>query len=512
MDIKPLNLIDGYKVDHRRQYPEETEYVYSNLTPRNSRIKGVDSIVWFGLQYFVIEYLIKLWKQKFFDIPLEAIVEDYKRRIDNYLGPDCIPLDHIIALHNLKYLPLRIKSLPEGTIVPIGVPVLTIVNTHPDFFWLTNYFETIMSNILWKGSTSATTAYHYRKRFEEHAAKTGYDTSFIQWQGHDFSFRGMSGIEDAVLSGAGHLLSFTGTDTIPAIDFLEEYYRADCEKELIGGSVPATEHSVMSMGSKESEIETFRRLITELYPSGIVSIVSDTWNLWAVLTEYLPVLKEEILARDGRVVIRPDSGDPVDIICGIKGAVQHKDGKYYYYTGNPDETFGNFAWHEVPEVEAKGVYELLWDIFGGTINEKGYKILNPKIGMIYGDAITRDRQDEIFNRLEAKGFAFSNGVLGIGSFTYEYVTRDTYGFAMKATWGQVNGEEREIFKDPVTDTGFKKSAKGRLMVCKDQNGVLKLEDQCLTEDEREGELITVFYNGSLTSVTSLETIRKRLWN
>ena len=408
--------------------------------------------------------------------------------MDNYLGKDAISCEHVAELHDLGFLPIKIKALPEGTLVPIGVPPLTIVNTMPKFFWLTNYFETLMSNILWKPITSATTAFQYRKKFEEYAEKTGYDKSFIQWQGHDFSFRGMSGIEDALISGAGHLLSFTGTDSIPTIDFHEMYYNADSDKELIGGSVPATEHSVMCMGEKESEINTFRRLITEIYPNGIVSIVSDTWDFWKVMTEYLPALKSEILARNGRVVIRPDSGEPVKIICG------------------DTETSPSF----LTEAQVKGAYELLWDTFGGTINDKGYKMLDPHVGLIYGDSITLGRQDKILSLLEEKKFAFSNGVLGIGSFTYEYVTRDTFGFAMKATWGQVNGVAKDIFKNPKTDSGFKRSAKGLLMVYQDAKGILRLKDQCSIEEENMGLLEVVFLNGKLIKETSLSEIRAKL--
>jgi nicotinamide phosphoribosyltransferase len=252
-DINPMCLIDGYKTSHKFQYPVGTEFVYSNFTPRQSRMEGVNEIVFFGLQYFIKEYLIDRWNKGFFSLPKEQVLKSYKRRMDNYLGPDAIPCEHIAELHDLGYLPLKIKALPEGCLVPMGIPVFTIVNTQSKFFWLTNYFETLMSNIFWKPTTSATTAFQYRRKFEEFADKTGYDKSFIQWQGHDFSFRGMSGNEDAFMSGAGHLLSFTGTDSIPTIDFLEMYYNADSDKELIGGSVPATEHSVASLCTFVSE-------------------------------------------------------------------------------------------------------------------------------------------------------------------------------------------------------------------------------------------------------------------
>ena len=384
------------------------------------------------------------------------------------------------ALHDLGYLPIAIKALPEGSICGLKVPCLTIVNTLPEFFWLPNYMETLLSVELWKPMTSATTALQYRRMFDKYAELTGYDKDFVQWQGHDFSMRGMSGTEDAMISAAGHLLSFTGTDCVCALDFIEMFYNADATTELIGGSVPATEHSVMCMGGQADEIGTFRRLITELYPAGVVSIVSDTWDFWQVVTEYVPALKAEILARNGRVVLRPDSGNPVHIICGD------------------------------PEAEdahvRKGAYECLWETFGGHVNAKGYKMLDTHIGLIYGDSITLERQRLILEQLEAKGFAFSNGVLGIGSYTYEYVTRDTFGFAMKATYGVVNGEGRNIFKDPKTDSGFKKSAKGMLCVLEDGS----LKDECTAEEEACGMLREVFRDGVLLVDEKFSDIRARL--
>ena len=390
--------------------------------------------------------------------------------------------EHIASLHDLGYLPIEIKALPEGSRVPMRVPCLTIVNTLPEFYWLTNFFESIMSAVIWQPITSATIAHEYRKILDKYAEETGMLKEFVQWQGHDFSFRGMSSLESAILSGMGHLLSFTGTDTIPAIDAMEQYYNADAEKELIGGSVAATEHSVMCAGAKDGEIETFKRLVTEVYPSGIVSIVSDTWDLWKVCTEYLPILKEDILKRDGKVVIRPDSGNPVLIICG-----------------NPDGK---------TEAEKKGVVELLWDVFGGTETGKGYKLLDSHIGAIYGDSITRDRAKEICQRLKDKGFA-SQVVFGIGSYTYQYNTRDTFGMAMKATYVEINGEGREIFKDPITDDGTKKSATGLLEVTK-ETGNYVLHDRVSKEKETKGELMTIFKDGILLKEYSLQEIRQTL--
>ncbi|MDA3616472.1 nicotinate phosphoribosyltransferase [Polluticaenibacter yanchengensis] len=481
--INPLLLTDGYKVDHRRQYPDGTTLVYSNWTARKSRIEGVDEIVLFGLQYFIKKYIIEDFEQYFFKQPKDKVVKEYKRRIDNYLGQNQVGISHIEDLHDLGYIPMVFKALPEGSSVSLRVPMITMYNTLPEFFWLTNYFETLISAVIWMPCTSATIAKQYRKLLDNYAAETSTNLEFVNWQGHDFSMRGMAGVDAALTSAAGHLLSFTGTDTIPAIDFLEKYYNANSDNELIGGSVAATEHSVMSMGTLEDELGTFKRLVTEVYPNGIVSIVSDTWDLWKVLTEYLPQLKLDITGRDGKVVIRPDSGDPIDIICG-----------------NPDGSNLN---------EIKGVIELLWDTFGGHTNEKGYKELIPQIGAIYGDSITLERARQICERLKQKGFASTNVVLGIGSFTYQYNTRDTFGFAMKATYGEVKGTGRNIFKDPVTDDGTKKSAKGLIKIMK-ENGKYQLQDEVSWEEEQKGELKEVFRDGKLLIDDSLKSIRSRV--
>jgi len=481
--MNPLLLTDGYKVDHRRQYPDNTTLVYSNWTPRKSRIEGLDEVVFFGLQYFIKKYIIHDFEEFFFKKSKEEVVNKYKRRINNYLGENQVGTKHIEDLHDLGYIPMVFKALPEGVSVPLRVPMFTMYNTIPEFFWLTNYFETLLSAVVWLPCNSATIAKEYRKVLDKYAEETSSVPEFVDWQAHDFSMRGMGGIEAAVTSAAGHLLSFTGSDTIPAIDFFEEYYKANSDSELIAGSVAATEHSVMCMGTTEGECETFKRLITEVYPKGIVSIVSDTWDLWKVLTDYLPRLKEDIIAREGKVVIRPDSGDPVDIICG-----------------NPNGK---------TEEEKQGVIELLWNVFGGTTNAKGFKELIPQIGAIYGDSITVARSIQICERLKAKGFASTNVVLGIGSFTYQYNTRDTFGFAMKATYGEVDGEGRAIFKDPITDDGTKKSAKG-LMRIDLVNGVYHLKDNVSWEEEKQGELKEVFRDGKLLIDQSLSEIRTRV--
>jgi nicotinamide phosphoribosyltransferase len=497
--MNPLLLTDGYKTSHNKQYPKGTTLVYSNFTPRSNKYapKGCDEVVVFGTQ-MVMTQLHEVFEKEFFSKPKDEVCGEMKRELSAYLGSD-YDVSHFEALHDLGYLPIKVKSLPEGTKAPIRVPVLTIYNTHPDFFWVTNYLETILSNLLWKPMTSATIAHQYRKVLTSWMEKTDKERAwFIDWQGHDFSMRGMDSVEAVVSSGLGHLTSFLGTDSLPAIHGARKYYGAD---GFVAGSVPATEHSVMCAGGKEDEIETFRRLL-ETYPTGILSVVSDTWDLWKVCTEHVVTLKEEILARDGKLVIRPDSGDPVDILCGAYDTINSGDEQ------NLDYNYPKYG-VEKDSPEYKGVIELLWDVFGGTINEQGYKVLDPHIGAIYGDSITIDRANEICKRLEAKGFASTNVVLGIGSFTYQYNTRDTFGFAMKATYVEVNGVGREIFKDPITDDGTKKSATGLLCV-EEHDGKIGLYDKVSWNTENTGILQTIYKDGQQYNVTSLEEIRKKL--
>lgn len=491
MRVLPVLLADFYKTSHRVQYPEGTEYVFSNWIPRKSRIDGIDKVVSFGIQKFVIKYLIQYFNDNFFNVPIDEIVDEYKRFMSSTLGPGFTDSTHIEDLYFLGYLPLEIKAIPEGERVPIGVPMLTIINTDPKFFWLTNYIETLISCEIWSPMTSATIAYTYREMLDAFAMETVGNIGFTQFQGHDFSMRGMSSIESAVNSGMGHLLSFVGTDTIPAIYGLEEFYGADVTKELVGCSVPATEHSVQcanGVGSVDEETAFVIRLLTELYPTGIVSMVSDTINLWDVVTKILPAVKDIVMARDGKFVVRPDSGDPVKILCGD------------------------------PEAEGparKGLIELLWDIFGGMVNSMGYKELDPHIGAIYGDSITLDRAFNICQQLKDKGFASTNVVLGIGSYTYQYNTRDTFGFAMKSTYAVVNGQERLLWKDPVTDSGVKKSLKGLCVVLKNEtSGEYYVLDKMNMEQYNSltdlDEMNIIFRDGSLFNRTTLNGIRSRL--
>lgn len=431
---------DSYKLGHIHQYPELTQYIYSNFTFRGSRILGQLAVVGFGLQFFLQYYMVDKAEETFFSIDKDKMLKAYQDFLDSYLGPNDIGVDHIADLHDLGYMPLEFRARPEGSLINLRTPYYTVENTHPNFGWLTNYFETIQAN-LWLPCTSATIAYRYRRLLDEAAIRQDGPLDFVSWQGHDFSMRGMEDPQAAAISGAGHLLSFTGSDTLPASLLLREYY--GCEDDyLLAGSVAATEHSVVCAGGRGKELRTLGRLITEIHKDGILSYVADTWNIWDLILITLVELKDTILSRNGKLVIRPDSGDPVKIICGDPNA------KY----GSP---------------EYFGVVELLWQIFGATTTSQGLRILDSHIGVIYGDSITEDRCKAIIEGLEANGFASANMVFGIGSFTYQHNTRDTFGTAMKATNAVIDGVEYMLEKDPITDDGLKKSATGRLVVNED---------------------------------------------
>lgn len=485
MRVIPSLLCDFYKTSHKDQYPEGTEKIYSTWTPRMSRIEGINKVVAYGFQGLIKEWLIEYFNKEFFGTDVDEICYEYERYMKFTLGIKQPDSSHIKALHQLGYLPIMIMAVPEGTKIPIRVPMMTIESTHKDFAWITNYLESFMSAQLWPMCTSATIANQYREILTSWGNQTCENLGHLLFQGHDFSFRGMMGVNASYLSGSAHLLSFAGTDTIPAIQYHEAYYNANIETELVGASIPATEHSVQCLYNDEEYY--FNRMHQDVYPSGLISIVADGYDYWKMLSEVIAKSKDKIMSRDGKVVVRPDSGCPIKIICG-------------------DSDLDN-------EIVNKGTIEYLWDIFGGSINKLGYKVLDEHIGAIYGDSITLQRADEICRQLEAKGFASSNIVFGIGSYTYQYNTRDTFGFALKATYGVVNGEERLIFKDPKTDDGTKKSQKGMVVTAYNNMGEIIYEDN-LNQVQRDSKTYNImrpiFKDGELLVEDSLINIRERI--
>lgn len=591
--LDPLYLIDFYKAGHFLQYPEGTTEIFDNFTPRSSRTYHKE-ILWFGTKP-VVTWINDLWNKEFFAKNIDEICEKYEKFMKVTLGTKTFDTSHLRKLHAVGYLPLEIKAIKDGTLVPLQVPVFTILNTHPAGYWLPNYLESVLSAEFWKAPTTATTAYGFRKRFEDYAKITGANKDFIKWQGHDFAFRGMSGSVDSITSDMAHLALFTGTDTVSTAFAIEEIYGDSWETNCICGSVPATEHSVMcsNIGLIEKQIAngelpkvegietdkmlaeyyTFKRLINDVYPEGFVSIVSDSFDYFGVNTTILPLLKDNIMNRQGRVIIRPDSGDPVEVICG-KNVIEDKnyltsvdDIKDFFYeqfdndielgedecgaeqdyiakignrfynvncVGVYVKEHGGYSdndYYTLDDVEVTyseitdktelckiiGTFENLWNIFGGTTNEKGFKVLDSHIGLIYGDSITEERQEEILKILTAKGFTADNLVLGIGSYSYQLKTRDTYGFAMKATNSvtNINGVDivTAIYKDPKTDdnTFTKKSAKGYLKVV-NKDGKLTLVDQITKEEmyNEDNELKTVFKNGECYFNDTFMDIRRRI--
>ena len=578
MKLHAATVVDGYKISHAKMYCDGTTKVYSNLTPRSDKIYRRNctqfydgKLVWVGAQGAVQE-IKELWDE-FFKADKDKVVDRFARRMTGYLGGYDPAVKAIGELHDVGYLPLTFKSLPEGSKVSFGIPVLTVTNTLPQFYWLTNYLETVISDLTWKTATNATIAAEYKAICKHYAELTGTDDFTVSIQCHDFSMRGMSGPEDAARAGFAHLTSFIGTDTLPAMDYAEDYYDAD-PTSLIAISVPATEHAVATsnilkierelnhdMASRlEAEQLFMKDLITRKFPTGIVSYVADSYDFYGVLTEVLPALKAVILSREasnvapGKLVIRPDSGDPVEVVCGIKivdiphtcadiidretdaedsvrdvgynmnsdeeeasfyvrssdGIILRIDAYYEYSRYYSSWSMDSYTAHiNELSAEQKGAIQVMWEIFGGTETTTGYKMLDGHIGLIYGDSITTKRAEEILRRLADKGFASGNIVFGVGSYTYQCNTRDSFGFAVKATYTEVNGEGIAIFKDPKTDSK-KKSAKGLLMVETDQEGELILLDNVDSDMEERGLLQTIFVDGQFVKRTTLDEIRVRL--
>lgn len=583
---------DAYKLGHADMYSEGSELVVNNLTPRSDKIyrrsctRYYDGkLVFVGAQGAFME-IVANWNI-FFTMKKEVAVELYSELVDNVLGAGVVSPDRIAQLHDVGYLPLEVKTLKEGSKVKMGIPVLTVKNTQKHAFWLPNFIETVLSNLTWKTSTNATTAAEYKAMLTDFAIKTGTPLELVNWQGHSFADRGMSGPEDAARSGFGHAALFLGSDSMGTIQYAQQYYFAG---KFVSGSVPATEHAVAtsnilrieraianakyefkdgeqaSIWLKMEQAEEDPRLIAEMmflyelmqkYPKGILSYVTDSFDYYGVLTRGLPYLKDAIMARDGKLVIRPDSGDPVEVVCGMpvahisddvkiggkhfiselydiaykmipeekreddKGYVlvaKHK-GVYYRIDVTGYEEYDGDIHLNVDDytaiersAEEKGSVELLYDLFGGTVTETGHKMLDSHIGLIYGDSITTVRCLNILQGMFDKGFASGNCVYGVGSFTYQCVTRDTFGFAVKATYTEVNGEGIEIFKDPKTDQK-KKSAKGLLYVTKyDESGEYCLIDQATPEMEasEENELKVRFKDGEFYNLISLDEIRSQL--
>lgn len=571
---------DFYKVGHGPLYPEGTTFAYSNFTARSdknfiqskSASKYYDGkITVFGTTASMKEIHAR-WDDTFFNVDKETAISRYKKRMDRSLGKGKVSGEQLAALHDLGYLPITILSIDEGERVPMKIPVYVIYSNQDEFYWLTNYLETSMSSHTWKPICNATIAFEFRRVFEKYAALTGSPKGFIPYQGHDFSYRGMSGTYDAARSNSGHLVVFKGTDTIPAIDYLEHYYGVAGSEDPIGESIVATEHAVATanilsrMAVKlngrnveemlDSELEALRLecelafihdIISKDVPNGNLSLVCDSFDFFGVLRT-LPKLKDVIEARGfdqygmSKVVIRPDSGDPVKIVTGYKVAPQRYatagelfasiplDGHAVFAaqyeaavvggqyrelglqsSGFEDDVDTLYVGRVLSEEEVKGAVEVLWDAFGGGYTVKGYKVVWDRVGLIYGDSISVARQEAILSRLEKKGFASCNIVLGIGSYTYNFNTRDTFGKAVKSTAVRVRDMLVELYKDPATGDKTKTSACGLLKVIKVDGEYQLLDRQQMTDIETEsGELTLMYKNGVFYKNPTFVDIREKI--
>lgn len=486
INTNPMLLIDFYKAVHAEMLPEKITKSVSYFTPRMSRVNRWDSVVMFGLQGFIKTYLVDYFNDEFFNKPFDEVIGGYKRVMDATLGENAYKIEKIEKLHKLGYLPIEIVALPEGTIVPMHVPMFGITNTHKDFAWLPQSLESLISAESWHPMIAATVGYTYRQIVDYYYDLTCDDETSRARALGAFDFRGEECTDSAIKAGAGWCLSFLNTATVPTIPYLEKNYKCDCTKEPVAFGSPSTEHSVMcsNFAVDGDEITLLRRLLTEVYPNTSFSAVLDSYDYWNVIDNILPQLKPEILAHNGCMLMRGDSGDCVEVVT-------------------------------------KTVFKL-WEEFGGTTNSKGYKVLNPHVKAIYGDSITVQRCEQIYKILMENGFACSNVALGVGSFSFQCIeedgilkpfTRDTFSSCIKATYCEIDDKPFQIFKNPK-DGGFKKSQKGCCVVVKGSDDKLIYVDgrtweeaHVSGEDAKVNLLQPVFKDGQLIKEQSLAEIR-----
>ncbi len=475
-------LCDFYKTVHSDMINPKMTKSMSYYTPRMSRVDRWDKVVMFGVQMFCKTWLIDYFNDNFFALSEEEVVDEYTRVLDATLGKGIYGTEKIRKLHQLGYLPIEIIALPEGTMVPVHVPMFGITNTHDDFAWLPQALESLISAEMWYPQITATVGKTYRDIVNKYYAETVDDSTPRARALGAFDFRGDMCVDAALKAGAGWCLSFLLTATVPAIPYLENMFNCDCTKEPVAFGSVSTEHFVMcsNYAVDGDEITFLRKMLTELYPNTSFSCVLDSYDYWNVIDNILPQLHDEILAHNGCMLMRGDSGDCVEVVT-------------------------------------KTVFKL-WEQFGGTVNSKGYKVLDPHVKAIYGDSITVQRCEEIYEILKNAGFACSNVALGVGSFSMHCIeennqlkpfTRDTFSSCIKACYAEVDGKCYPVFKNPK-DGGFKKSQKGLCFVY-EEDGVLKYKDEYTSENIPEGNLLeTVFKDGKMVKDYTLDEIRQKL--
>lgn len=461
-------LADAYKYSHHKLYYPGTSKVYSYFESRGGLFPQT---VFFGLQYFIKQYLEgEVITTKKIDAA-EKVLQGVFGRADVF---DRSKFDYIVQKHN-GHLPVRIKAVPEGSNVPVSNVMMTIENTDPECFWLPNFLETLLVQV-WYPSTVATLSHQIRKVVEQYYTETADDAAKagIDFVLNDFGFRGVSSVESAGLGGAAHLLNFMGSDTLMGSVFAQRYYNT---KKVYGMSIPATEHSICTLLGEEGELDIFKHVLTT-FPTGIVACVSDSFDIFRACAEYWGTeLKEMVLAREGTLVIRPDSGDPV--------------------------------------VTLTRVFDILMDKFGYTINSKGYKVLPPQVRVIQGDGINYDSIKEIYAALKQHGIGAENLVLGMGGALLQKLDRDTQKFAFKCSYAEVGGKAVDVQKRPMEldangniTLSFKKSKAGRLKLVLTDDGYKTVREEELPH--LQDQLHTVFEDGKLLVNDSFENIRERV--
>lgn len=519
ISANPASIKDVYKEAHIPAVKRAADAAYTTFTNRfakHANTLNKKYVVNFGLQRYILDYLLGDWQRNFFSLPKEDAVATHGALMETIVpGGD---YKYLEDLHDLGYLPLEIKALPEGVLVPYGVPPITMKSTLSDFAWLGQGLETVTSTEVWPMQTSATTGYQYLATAYLFAKKTGYPVEAIRYAAHDFSLRGAFGRFAGSMIGLAHIaVGNVGTDNVPGVLEAREYYGANLTEEEVGKSIRATEHFVMAMGGGDDDsIDFYKELLLEVYPDLDVSVVSDTKDYWRVIAKYLPELKDIILSREGFTCFRPDSGIPFRVLCGYLDdeVVEHK-GQWYLredIVGNPgeDDVFINVDARPMCRAEKMGTVRMMDEIFGHTLTDKGYRVLHEKINVLYGDSISPQLQYDIYERLMEMGYA-PKPVLGVGSFSYQYVTRDTHGSAFKGTAVIRKGQDEwvGISKNPKTDTS-KKSQHGLVQV-KLVDGEYVWKDHATAEEEEDSELKTVFKDGELLIRHTFKEIRESLW-
>lgn len=450
-------LSDSYKVSHYKQYPPRTRRVYSYFESRSGSVHP--QTTFFGLQYWLKQYLAG-------PVVTAEKIERAELMFNKHFGGKVFNRagwEHILNKHG-GYLPVEIKAAPEGTVVNSSNVLMTVENTDDESYWLTNYLETLLVQV-WYPSTVATQSREMRKVISHYLEATG-DPSLVDFKLHDFGFRGVTCPEQAAIGGASHLLNFKGTDTFPGVVMANAFYYED----MAGFSIPAAEHSTITSWGREHEVDACRNMLLQ-YPDGLVATVSDSYDIFNCCANiWGGELKDQVLARDGVLVVRPDSGDP-------------------------------------PVVVVK-VLDILGEKFGYSTNDKGFKVLHPKVRVIQGDGIDFKMLDAILDAMMKKGWSADNIAFGSGGGLLQKLNRDTQRFAFKCSSATIGEEERDVYKQPVTDNG-KKSKAGRLKLVWQEGAHGKVLTTVPYSDPREDQLQTVFRNGKILIDQNFAEIRER---